>query len=139
MVMQQDMDLARQCRQLADTARKAGTWLQDNGDMVGGEKASLLKDMRHAGRFFSKCSQAAERKMCAGVFGPSQSGKSYLISALASDANGALLADFCGEQVDFLKKINPEGGKESTGLVTRFTTTQPGTYAGISHSPAPAV
>ena len=125
MVMQQDMDLARQCRQLADTARKAGTWLQDNGDMVGGEKASLLKDMRHAGRFFSKCSQAAERKMCAGVFGPSQSGKSYLISALASDANGALLADFCGEQVDFLKKINPEGGKESTGLVTRFTTTQP--------------
>lgn len=125
MVMQQDMDLARQCRQLADTARKAGTWLQDNADMVGGERASLLKDMRHAGRFFSKCGQAAERKMCAGVFGPSQSGKSYLISALASDTDGVLLADFCGESQDFLKKINPEGGKESTGLVTRFTTTQP--------------
>lgn len=125
MVMQQDMDLARKCRQFADTARKAGTWLQDNAEMVGGERVSLLKDMRHAARFFGKCEQAAERKMCAGVFGPSQSGKSYLISALASDANGALLADFCGESHDFLKKINPEGGKESTGLVTRFTTTQP--------------
>ena len=36
-----------------------------------------------------------------------------------------MLADFCGESHDFLKKINPEGGKESTGLVTRFTTSQP--------------
>lgn len=125
MVMQQDMDLARQCRQLADTAGQAGTWLQDNAGLVGGEKNALLRDMRHAIRFFGKCGQAAERKMCVGVFGPSQSGKSYLISALASDANGTLLADFCGESHDFLKKINPEGGKESTGLVTRFTTSQP--------------
>ena len=40
--------------------------------------------------------QAARRKMCVGVFGPSQSGKSYLISALARDAKGSLLADFGG-------------------------------------------
>lgn len=77
------------------------------------------------GPFFSKCEQAAVRKMCVGVFGPSQSGKSYLISALASNAAGVLLADFCGAEHDFIKEINPEGGKESTGLVTRFTTTRP--------------
>lgn len=36
-----------------------------------------------------------------------------------------LLADFCGQTFDFIKDINPEGGKESTGLVTRFTSTTP--------------
>ncbi len=59
--------------------------------------------------------------MCAGVFGPSQSGKSYLISALARKGTAPLLADFAGQKIDFIRDINPEGGRESTGLVTRFT------------------
>ena len=124
-MQQQDMDLARHCRELAETSRSAGAWLQDNAELVGNERAALQKDLRHAARFFGKCEQAARRKMCVGVFGPSQSGKSYLISALASDADKVLLADFCGQTFNFIKDINPEGGKESTGLVTRFTTTPP--------------
>ncbi len=124
-MQQQDSELARHCRQLAESARQAGTWLADNAALVGGERAALQKDTRQAARFFGKCEQAALRKMCVGVFGPSQSGKSYLISALASNAAGVLLADFHGEAHDFIKEINPEGGKESTGLVTRFTTTPP--------------
>ncbi|HZF60603.1 MAG TPA: virulence factor SrfC family protein [Desulfovibrio sp.] len=119
------MDLARHCRELAETSRSAGAWLQDNAELVGNERTALQKDLRHAARFFGKCEQAARRKMCVGVFGPSQSGKSYLISALASDADKVLLADFCGQTFNFIKDINPEGGKESTGLVTRFTTTPP--------------
>jgi hypothetical protein len=59
--------------------------------------------------------------MCVGVFGPSQSGKSYLISALARKGTAPLLADFAGQTIDFIRDINPEGGRESTGLVTRFT------------------
>ena len=66
-----------------------------------------------------------DRKMCAGVFGPSQAGKSYLISALARDTEGNLQARFGAEMHDFISEINPEGGKESTGLVTRFTMTRP--------------
>ncbi len=123
--MQQDTDLARLCRDLAEQSRQAEDWLQDNCELVGGECAALQKDMRHAARFFHKCEQAARRKMCVGVFGPSQSGKSYLISALARDAKGSLSADFGGTCYDFITQINPEGGKESTGLVTRFTTTPP--------------
>lgn len=124
-MQQQDMDLARRCRDLAETSRAAGAWLQDNAELAGSERAALQKDMRHAARFFGKCEQAARRKMCVGVFGPSQSGKSYLISALASNADKVLNADFCGKVYNFIKDINPEGGKESTGLVTRFTTTPP--------------
>ena len=124
-MQQQDTDLARLCRDLAKESRQAVAWLQDNCELVGNEFAALQKDMRHAARFFHKCEQAARRKMCVGVFGPSQSGKSYLISALARDAKGSLLADFGGKSYDFITQINPEGGKESTGLVTRFTTTPP--------------
>ena len=123
--MQQDTDLARLCRDLAEQSRQAEDWLQDNCELVGGECAALQKDMRHAARFFHKCEQAARRKMCVGVFGPSQSGKSYLISALARDSRGSLAAVFGSASYDFITQINPEGGKESTGLVTRFTTTPP--------------
>src|SRR5262249_45263076 len=74
---------------------------------------------------------AVERPMCVGVFGPSQSGKSYLISALARKGTSPLIADFdgCPSGIDFVSQINPEGGKESTGLVTRFS---------IRHQPTPA-
>ncbi|MGE9985118.1 virulence factor SrfC family protein [Desulfovibrio sp. SGI.169] len=123
--MQQDTDLARLCRHLTEQSRQAESWLQDNCELVGGECAALQKDMRHAARFFHKCEQAARRKMCVGVFGPSQSGKSYLISALARDSRGSLAAVFGSASYDFITQINPEGGKESTGLVTRFTTTPP--------------
>ena len=124
-MQQQDMDLARRCRELSENSRSAGAWLQDNAELVGSERAALQKDLRHAARFFDKCEQAALRKMCVGVFGPSQSGKSYLISTLASNTDKVLLTDFCGQTFDFIKDINPVGGKESTGLVTRFTTTPP--------------
>lgn len=119
------MDLAGYCQNLAAACGEAGNWVTRNGDLVRNEQEGLLKELRRAGRTFRRCARAAGRKMCAGVFGPSQAGKSYLISALARDANGALNARFGGEMHDFISEINPEGGKESTGLVTRFTMTRP--------------
>ena len=124
-MQEQDIQLAARCARLAEQSRHAATWLADNRETVGSECTTLQKEMRRAARFFGKCEQAARRKMCVGVFGPSQPGKSYLISALARDSRGDLLADFCGRTSDFITEINPEGGKESTGLVTRFTTTPP--------------
>ena len=121
----QDRQLAGMCQSWSKAALSAEKWLQDNRKLVGAECDMLRKDMRSAARSFRKLSRAASRKMCVGVFGPSQAGKSYLISALARDRKGELSADFCGKAVDFIREINPEGGKESTGLVTRFTTTPP--------------
>lgn len=121
----EDQQLAAYCRQLGKNTDTALTWVQDNRAVVGSEYAPLYAELRRARRLFAKCTVAAERKMCVGVFGPSQSGKSYLISALARDAKGTLLANFAGHTEDFISAINPEGGKESTGLVTRFTTTPP--------------
>ena len=80
---------------------------------------------------------AAARRMCVGVFGPSQAGKSYLVSRLSTCAPSTGSPERPGAQsetstlsirfgdsttLNFLEQINPPGDKESTGLVTRFTT-----------------
>ena len=66
--------------------------------------------------------------MTVGFFGLSQAGKSYLVSTLAGGANGKLETDFGGSRLDSLTHVNPPGGgKEATGLVTRFSrTARPG-------------
>lgn len=120
------MELSEYCESLAKACEDAGKWVGRNEDVVRNEKEGLLKELRRAKRSFKRCARASSRKMCAGVFGPSQAGKSYLISALARDENNNLNALFGNESHDFISEINPEGGKESTGLVTRFTMTRPG-------------
>lgn len=122
-------------QQLIDTAARvtkaceeAQSWVMNNEERVrscGKDTDRICTELRKRGRILKRLGRAAQRKMCAGVFGPSQAGKSYLLSSLARDAEGNVLCDFSGEQHDFLKEINPEGGKESTGLVTRFTMSPP--------------
>lgn len=119
--------LAEHASALIEQTARASAWLDRNRALAGGEFDGLQAELRRAARLFDTCRAAAARKMCVGVFGPSQAGKSYLISALARDADGTLMADFAGAAHDFLGEINPEGGKESTGLVTRFTVTDPPT------------
>ena len=67
--------------------------------------------------------------MCVGVFGPSQAGKSYLVSVLArkGETLTAVFDDPARPEVDFIQDINPYGEKEATGLVTRFTVHKPQT------------
>jgi len=70
--------------------------------------------------------QVSTTPMTVGFFGISQAGKSYLISALAAGSNGELGARYGNQLVDFIKEVNPVGGgKEATGLVTRFTSNAP--------------
>ena len=116
-----DDQLRALCQNLDQTGGGFLTWLEDNPERVRQEKAGLTKDFRRLVAQARRLDQAAQRPMCAGVFGPSQSGKSYLISALARKGSAPLLADFAGQKIDFIRDINPEGGRESTGLVTRFT------------------
>ncbi len=116
-----DATLSDTCHTLEQVGTEFLTWLDDNAERVRQEKAGLTKEFRRLAAQARRLEQAVQRPMCVGVFGPSQSGKSYLISALARKGAAPLLADFAGQEIDFIRDINPEGGRESTGLVTRFT------------------
>jgi hypothetical protein len=121
--------LAGAARALAQAAALARGWVREvapKARRVAGEERSLLDYARRVENDAAKLAAAAERRMCIGVFGPSQAGKSYLVSRLclrpgAEEGGGRLLVDFAGRSLDFLREINPPGDKESTGLVTRFS------------------
>ena len=118
-------DLAATCTQVADLTTQALDWIADpeNAETVGSQTGALTRELRRAASRARKLAVAAQRNMCVGVFGPSQAGKSFLVSVLARPQGGALAADFDAPlgRKDFISEINPPGEGESTGLVTRFT------------------
>jgi hypothetical protein len=121
--------LRKRAETIADAARAARGWIGDvrgTAQTVANEADSLLAEARRAESLARKLARSAGRRMCVGVYGASQQGKSYLVSVLARPpGKNELLARFGDETRDFVREINPQGGKESTGLVTRFSTSPP--------------
>ncbi|CNL70987.1 putative virulence factor [Yersinia kristensenii] len=98
-----------------DNVRTSSRRLDNEADKLN---LSLLRTRNLA----NSLTQVSTTPMTVGFFGISQAGKSYLISALAAGNNGELEARYGTQVVDFIKEVNPVGGgKEATGLVTRFT------------------
>lgn len=123
--------LPKATESLGRIARDARAWVhqvKEVASSVDNEADALLTTTRRAEVLSRKLTGTAAKRPCVGVFGPSQAGKSYLVSALARGAAGTLACNFAGTQKDFLREINPPGDRESTGLVTRFTT-MPSTLA----------
>ncbi|MFI3039176.1 virulence factor SrfC family protein [Atlantibacter hermannii] len=107
-----------------DSVRTGSRRLDNEADKLS---LSLLRTRNLA----NSLTQVARTPMTVGFFGISQAGKSYLISALAAGSNGSLEALYGEKRVDFIKEVNPVGGgKEATGLVTRFTRQAPAAPAG---------
>jgi hypothetical protein len=106
-------------------ARDARLWideLRSQSVSVANQNDSLVEAARRARLAARRLANAATRNNCVGVFGPSQAGKSYLVSALARPPSGEPLEILFGQdRRNFLREINPPGDRESTGLVTRFT------------------
>lgn len=111
-------------RALAQASAHARSWvleLAKTATSVANEEHSLLDATRRSENLARKLASSAGRRNSAGVFGPSQAGKSYLVSVLGKSKGKPLMVDFAGSLKSFIQEINPEGGKEATGLVTRFT------------------
>lgn len=104
-----DRSLAEGCRGVREAALGFLAWVQANESKVRQERIALRKDFRTWAATAARLARAVERPMCVGVFGPSQSGKSYLISALARKGSQPLLVDFGGQLIDFVREINPPG------------------------------
>lgn len=112
------------CAAFSTTLKDALEWVNhpSNAERLEPQRRAIEQELRTTAFETGKLARTASRPMCIGVFGPSQSGKSYLLSVLARK-NSQLMAEFDGApgKVDFIAEINPKGGKEATGLVTRFT------------------
>ncbi|WP_323012214.1 virulence factor SrfC family protein [Castellaniella sp.] len=95
-----------------------------NTPRLESEADSLNLRLRQARNQARTLRRVATRPMTVGFFGLSQAGKSYLISALAAGADGHLMTNYGGQKINFIDHVNPPGGgKEATGLVTRFSPT----------------
>ena len=118
-----DLKLAQDCESLAVASGEGVKWLKDvaaQSPTVAQQAPSLVGELHKVRNQSRKLARAARRRMCVGVFGPSQAGKSYLVSILASRDGRPLQARFADKTYDFLREINPPGNRETTGLVTRF-------------------
>ena len=126
--------LATRCLEVSRLTRDALAWVNhaENAETVGPKHKSLTKLLRKSARRAERLGKSAGTNMSVSVFGPSQAGKSFLVSVLARPTDGRLTADFNGPggQLDYISQVNPAGDGESTGLVTRFTMTKTATPDG---------
>lgn len=108
-------------------AGQALEWIREvrgNAPRLDSEADSFNLKLHRARNIARSLGRVAGTPMTIGFFGLSQAGKSYLISALAASDNGKLVTNYGGAELDFIKHVNPPGGgKEATGLVTRFSRT----------------
>lgn len=110
-----------------DGAGQALEWIhvvRENAPRLDGEADSFNLKLHRARNLARSLGRVAATPMTIGFFGLSQAGKSYLISALAANQQGKLETLYGDARLDFIKHVNPPGGgKEATGLVTRFSRT----------------
>ncbi len=114
---------------LSNIILKAKDWVDRNLEEDGKVVSSNLLDKKVLAKIYE---DSREKRPTVAIYGESQIGKSYLMSGLFKYKNrfyiqvkgdhpefGRDIID--GKYIDFLNSINPEGGRESSGIVTRFT------------------
>jgi len=101
---------------------KSNAWIKSSLD--GEKQKHAYRKMIDCRRKLNKKKFALEGNPAAAMFGESQAGKSYLVSALLSeDGSPFNVLDGDGNEFDFKNQINPRGNEmESTSVVTRFST-----------------
>lgn len=92
--------------------------LEEGGFKFDSNLTSQLKK----GVYQTKKLAAAEgQRNAVAIYGCSQAGKSYMVTGLVRSGENPLNVQFGQELIDFISVINPAGGQESTGVVTRFS------------------
>ena len=101
---------------------KSNAWIKSS--LEGEKQKNAYHNMGNCRRKLKKKKFALEGNPAAAMFGESQAGKSYLVSALLSETGKPFkILDGKGNEFDFKNQINPRGNEmESTSVVTRFST-----------------
>ena len=105
-----------------EAINKSLAWIRKNKPEQYDQKFIPLIECR---KELKKIAAAAINNPGIAAFGKSQVGKSYLISCLLQDNGKPFMVKAGSEQYNFVKDINPPsetgGGRESTGVVSRFS------------------
>jgi len=103
---------------------KSIKWVKETESMQGAKGENAYRNLINFRRKLNKKKFAMEGNPAAAMYGESQAGKSYLVSALLSIAGKPFkVLDGRGGEFDFKNQINPRGNEmESTSVVTRFST-----------------
>jgi hypothetical protein len=107
---------------LLKLANQAIEWANKYVDDVA--KSGVMNSVKKIRRDVKKVNKAVSKRPSVAIFGQSQVGKSYLVQNLTKPSEDTFLKiKINGKENDanFLTDMNPIGGKESTGTVTRFT------------------
>ncbi len=117
-------ELLQKCTIIKQVIEDGMDWVTENAE--DDKKAVTISELKTLRRHIDRYVDAIPKRPAIAIFGQSQVGKSYLVSNLAKTPEAFSLfvkVPGTGEEIDFIKNINPPGGgKEATGLVTRFTT-----------------
>ena len=117
-------ELLKKCTIIKQVIDDSMNWVNKNAEED--KKEVTISDLKTYRRHINRYANALPKRPAIAIFGQSQVGKSYLVSNLAKTPDSfSLLVKVpgTGDEIDFIKNINPPGGgKEATGLVTRFTT-----------------
>ena len=120
-----DKQLARAGHLFEARAMDALAWFNRNPQAAGTKTAEHTRRLRKLSLKAGKLARAASRPMSVAVFGASQAGKSFMTGQMISPAHRPTQVVFeaAGDltRLDYGTRINPTGGKETTGLVTRFS------------------
>lgn len=122
----EEQNVIRMADQLVDLLDRSSQWA--GGYLKDGQvKKFMDKILQEKQVTVRRIRESAARPLALGVFGASQCGKSYLVSELVRGGDKALTVwlNAARQQPvhrDYLEEINPPGGRESTAIVTRFTT-----------------
>ncbi len=111
-------EAASRAREILESAKE---WINSSENPAVVSNSRLKREMGLAVYRHARLEEALNNPLSVGVYGASQAGKSYFVSALAKGQTGTVMALMGDREVNFLTEINPQGGKESTGLVTRLT------------------
>ena len=105
-----------------ENINKSLEWIKNNKPADYNQKFTQLIELR---RYLRRVLTASYNNPGIAAFGKSQVGKSYLISCLLQDNGKPFMVKAGDDSYNFVYKINPPsdngGGKESTGVITRFS------------------